>query len=54
MTDIDQDSDRTPANPDGPGEHDEHDEHAQGGVYSSPGKEYTRDTRYLSTRIVAV
>ena len=56
MTDIDQDSDRTPANPDGPGEHDEHDEHdehAQGGVYSSPGKEYTRDTRYLSTRIVA-
>ncbi|WP_203567757.1 glutathione S-transferase family protein [Aestuariimicrobium ganziense] len=27
--------------------------HGQGGVYSSKGKEYTRDTRYIETRIVA-
>lgn len=30
-----------------------HDEHARGGTYSVPGKEYTRDTRYIPTRITA-
>ncbi|MFP5415540.1 MAG: glutathione S-transferase family protein [Actinomycetes bacterium] len=30
----------------------EHAEHATGGVYASKGKEYTRDTRYLTTRIL--
>ena len=29
-------------------------EHAAGGVYTSKGKEYTRDTRYIQTRITAV
>ena len=27
------------------------DEHSKGGVYSSPGKEFTRDTNYIATRI---
>lgn len=31
----------------------EHDEHSRGGTYSVPGKEYTRDTRYITTRITA-
>ena len=26
-------------------------EHETGGTYTVPGKEYTRDTKYLSTRI---
>ena len=26
-------------------------EHGKGGVYSSEGKEYTRDSRYITTRI---
>ncbi len=26
-------------------------EHSTGGVYSSKGKEYSRDTRYIPTRI---
>lgn len=30
----------------------EHEEHSKGGVYSSKGKEYTRDTNYIETRIV--
>lgn len=28
-------------------------EHGKGGVYSSKGKEFTRDTRYINDRIVA-
>ncbi|MFD1505127.1 glutathione S-transferase family protein [Georgenia yuyongxinii] len=28
-------------------------EHAEGGKYTTPGKEYTRDTRYITTRITA-
>jgi len=28
-----------------------HEEHSTGGVYSSPGKEFTRDTRYIDDRI---
>jgi glutathionyl-hydroquinone reductase len=28
-----------------------HDEHSTGGVYMSPGKEFTRDTNYITTRI---
>jgi len=31
----------------------EHPEHARGGTYAVPGKEYTRDTRYLGTRVTA-
>ena len=31
----------------------DHAEHAKGGVYSSKGKEYTRDTNYITDRIVA-
>jgi putative glutathione S-transferase len=31
----------------------EHPEHNQGGRYTTPGKEYTRDTRYITTRITA-
>lgn len=31
----------------------EQDEHSQGGVYSSKGKEFSRDSRYIETRIVA-
>ena len=31
----------------------EHEEHSTGGVYSSKGKEFTRDSRYIDTRIVA-
>ncbi|WP_083259696.1 glutathione S-transferase C-terminal domain-containing protein [Cellulosimicrobium cellulans] len=31
----------------------EHEEHSRGGTYSVPGKEYTRDTRYIQTRITA-
>lgn len=31
----------------------EQQEHSAGGVYSSAGKEFTRDTRYIATRIVA-
>lgn len=30
----------------------DHDEHARGGVYSAAGKEYTRDSRYIPTRIL--
>lgn len=30
----------------------EHDEHARGGVYSSKGKEYDRDSRYIPTRVL--
>ncbi|MBD8079334.1 glutathione S-transferase family protein [Cellulosimicrobium arenosum] len=32
---------------------DGHDEHERGGTYSVPGKEFTRDTRYITTRITA-
>jgi putative glutathione S-transferase len=28
-------------------------EHAKGGVYSTPGSEFVRDTRYISTRVTA-
>ena len=28
-------------------------EHGKGGVYSSKGQEFTRDTRYINDRIVA-
>lgn len=31
----------------------QHAEHSKGGVYSLQGKEYTRDSRYIPTRIVA-
>ena len=31
----------------------EHPEHATPGTYTAPGKEYTRDTRYIETRITA-
>ena len=31
----------------------EHEEHSEGGVYSSKGKEFTRDTRYIPTRFKA-
>ena len=31
----------------------DHEEHSKGGVYSSKGKEFTRDTRYINDRIVA-
>ena len=31
----------------------EHPEHAEGGRYTTPGQEYTRDTRYITTRITA-
>ena len=31
----------------------EQEEHSKGGVYSSKGKEYTRDSRYIETRIMA-
>jgi putative glutathione S-transferase len=34
-------------------EHPEHAEHASGGVYTTPGKEFTRDTNYIATRITA-
>ena len=30
----------------------EHEEHSEGGVYSAKGKEFSRDTRYIETRIV--
>ena len=30
----------------------EHEEHSTGGVYSSKGKEYSRDSTYITTRIV--
>ena len=30
-----------------------HDEHATGGVYSVKGREFSRDSRYIETRIVA-
>jgi putative glutathione S-transferase len=30
-----------------------HEEHSQGGVYTSPGKEFTRDTTYITDRITA-
>lgn len=30
-----------------------HEEHSRGGTYSVPGKEYTRDTRYIETRVTA-
>ncbi|MFH5823577.1 glutathione S-transferase family protein [Georgenia sp. AZ-5] len=32
---------------------DEHPEHNEGGRYTAPGKEFTRDTRYITTRITA-
>jgi len=32
---------------------DEHPEHSEGGTYSVKGKEFTRDTRYITTRITA-
>ena len=32
---------------------DEFDEHATGGVYSVKGREFSRDSRYIQTRIVA-
>ncbi|HSO69660.1 MAG TPA: hypothetical protein VLQ67_08480, partial [Arachnia sp.] len=31
----------------------EHTEHSAGGVYSVKGREFTRDSRYIETRIVA-
>ncbi|MDQ2586443.1 glutathione-dependent reductase [Saccharothrix yanglingensis] len=34
-------------------EQNEHPEHSQGGTYSVKGKEFTRDTRYITTRITA-
>ncbi|WP_448072414.1 glutathione S-transferase family protein [Georgenia yuyongxinii] len=36
-----------------PTEVDELPEHTEGGKYTTPGKEYTRDTRYITTRITA-
>ncbi|WP_250444482.1 glutathione S-transferase family protein [Actinotalea sp. C106] len=34
-------------------EHAEHPEHSEGGRYTAKGKEFTRDTRYIQTRITA-